>query len=48
MIFCISEVAGLLLFFHLYYQGPLLLLFFVFLPFLGQLLQHMEVPRLGV
>ena len=29
-------------------QGTILFLFFVFLPFLGPLLRHMEVPRLGV
>ena len=27
---------------------PLILLYFVFLPFLGPLPQYMEVPRLGV
>ena len=26
----------------------LIFFFFVFLPFLGPLLQHMEIPRLGV
>ena len=29
-------------------EGFLVCLFFVFLPFLGPLLRHMEVPRLGV
>ena len=34
--------------FFLFVLGFFCFLFFVFLPFLGPLLGHMEVPRLGV